>query len=136
MGGLLLEAAPATQSTYQPENNLMGHLVNERTFVSELTADEVAEYRRRTLWLAKTHFGNSHIESFDLGNLIGGYMTAEITTSYIPGQRRIWYYIDKHMVYTQRCGAGEGVRRQAEDYFAAQLNRQREHRQQRVGVTA
>lgn len=110
----------------------MGYLVNERTFASELTVDEVAECRKRTLWLAKTHFGSDHIESFDLGNLIGGYMTAEITTSYRPSERRIWYYMDKHMVYTQRCEAGQGARRQAEDYFAAQLNRQREHRQQRV----
>lgn len=108
----------------------MGHLEKDRIFVSDFTtAEELADARARALWLANRHFSAKKIESFDLGNLNSGYMTAEITTCYIPGQRRIWYYIDNHMVYTQRCEAGQGVREQAHNYFAVQINRLREHRQ-------
>lgn len=109
----------------------MGYLIKDRIFVSELTAEEIAECRRRAQWLADTHFQVSPIESFDLGNLINGYMTAEITTSYVPGQRRIWYYLNKHLIYTQRVEAGQGARRTAEDYYAKLLNMERSRERQR-----
>lgn len=111
----------------------MGYLINNKIFISTLTAAEVKDCRARALWLAETHFQSRHIDEFDLGNLLTGYMTAEVTTSYIPGQRRIWYYVNKVMVYTQRIDSAKGVRRVAEDYFAAALKlqqgRERERRQ-------
>jgi len=110
----------------------MGYLIKEKkVFVSELSAAELKDCRARALWLAETHFSSRLIESFDLGNFYGRYMTAEVYNSYVPGQRRICYYLNKVFVYTQRVDAVQGVRRQAEDYYSVQLKREREKEEQR-----
>lgn len=107
----------------------MGYLDSNRNFVSELAPGELAEYKIRAAWLAQRWFTSRTIESFDLGNLPSGYMTAEISTSYRPSQRRIWFYVDNRLVYIMRVESGQGLRRQAQDFYSMELNRQRMHQQ-------
>lgn len=109
----------------------MGHLLNPQTFVSDLSPSEIRECRRRVLEYAQHHFAYTSIESFDLGNLSVGYMTAEITTTRSRGQRRILYYVNKQLVFTQRHDAGQGVRRQAEAYYALCLKSERKQERER-----
>jgi len=109
----------------------MGHLINNKIFVSELTPAEVKECRKRAFWLAERHFSSKKLEAFDLGNFYGGYMTAEVTTSYVPGQRRLCVYVGTELVYAQRIEAGQRGRRQAEDYYSVQLERERVKEAQR-----
>lgn len=112
----------------------MGHLDANRNFVSDLTPAEVKECRARAFWLADKHFSSRDIESFDLGNIYGGYMTALVSTSYVAGQRRIWYMVNNQFVYTQRVDATQGVRRQAQDYYSVQLQFQRQRESARSKV--
>lgn len=109
----------------------MGHLLNPQTFVSDLSPGEIRECRRKALEYAEKHHAYSHIESFDLGNLSIGYMTAEITTTKSRGQRRVLYYVNNQLVFTQRHDAGQGVRRCAEDYYAMCLKMERKQERER-----